>query len=80
QLISELEQGGLAGVAVDVGTGAETDLRDGASGDDGDPSNGPEADGTAAAAAVAGAGSLPRTGGRGRRAGGSSGSLVDVEL
>ncbi len=80
QLISELEQGGLAGVAVDVGTEAETDLRDGAD-DDRDPSNGSEADGTAAAAAVAGAGAgLPRTGGRGRRAGGSSGSLVDVEL
>jgi len=80
QLISELEQGGLAGVAVDVGTGAETDLRDG-TGDDRDPSDGSEADGTAAAAAVAGAGAgLPRTGGRGRRTGGSSGSLVDVEL
>lgn len=81
QLISELEQSGLAGVAVDVDTGAETDLRDGAADDDRDPSNGPEADGAAAAAAVAGAGgTLPRTGGRGRRAAGSSGSLVDVEL
>lgn len=80
QLISELEQGGLAGVAVDVGTGAETDLRDGAA-EDRDPSNESEGDGTAAAAAVAGASAgLPRTGGRGRRAGGSSGSLVDVEL
>ncbi|MEM9563295.1 MAG: flagellar hook-length control protein FliK [Actinomycetota bacterium] len=83
QLVSELEQSGLTGVAVDVGTGGNPDAADTdqANPDGDDPGAGAgTADGTAAAAAAAGSSNLPRTGGRGRRPSGSSGGLVDVEL
>ena len=82
QLISELEQGGLAGVTVDVGTEDNPDRPEGGATDEGDGGDGATADGTAAAAAMAGAGASGpnRTGGRGRRTGSSSGGLVDVEL
>ncbi len=78
QLVSELEQSGLAGVAVDVNTGGNPDQTDPDADDAGaGPGTG---DGTAAASAAAGSANLPRAGGRGRRPPGSSGGLVDVEL
>lgn len=83
QLINELEQNGLAGVAVDISNGQnpgnpESANPDGERGGEG----GANGAATGAAAALAGAttATLPRAGGRGRRSGGGSGGLVDVDL
>jgi hypothetical protein len=83
QLISELEQGGLAGVAVDIANGGSAGGPEGQTpgGEDRSSGDGPEGAGAAAALAGATTATVARgQGGRGRRPAGSSGALVDVDL
>lgn len=80
QLVDQLEESGLRGVAVDIDTGGNPDQAEPGAEGDGDPSS---ADSTGPAAASAGAAGGPIDGGNGfraRRGRGSSVGLVDLDL
>ena len=78
QLVDQLEQSGLRGVAVDIGTAGDRDQAQAEAGGDGDPSS---ANGSGAEVAGASGGTDDGTPGfRGRRGRGASAGLVDLDL